>query len=91
MTDYRNLIDGEMIDNGQWLDVVNPANEEVIGRVPACGADELDRAVAAARRAFKTWSKTPVEERRAAIQVEVRRVAENIAAAHRGEHVGIHA
>ncbi|MCL4671858.1 MAG: aldehyde dehydrogenase family protein [Sphingomonadaceae bacterium] len=68
MTDYRNLIDGEMIDNGQWLDVVNPANEEVIGRVPACGKDELDRAVAAARRAFKTWSKTPVEERRAAIQ-----------------------
>ena len=68
MTDYRNLIDGEMIDNGQWLDVVNPANEEVIGRVPACGKDELDRAVAAARRAFKTWSKTSPEERQKVAQ-----------------------
>ncbi|MEP2234094.1 MAG: aldehyde dehydrogenase family protein [Alteripontixanthobacter sp.] len=67
-TDYKNLIDGEMVDNGQWLDVVNPANEEVIGRVPACGKEELDRAVAAARRAFPTWSKTPIDERRAAIQ-----------------------
>ena len=68
MTDYRNLIDGEMIDNGQWLDVVNPANEEVIGRVPACGKEELDRAVAAARRAFKTWSKTSPEERQKVAQ-----------------------
>lgn len=67
MTDYKNLIDGEMVDNGQWLDVVNPANEEVIGRVPACGKDELDRAVAGARRAFKTWSKTPIDERRKVI------------------------
>lgn len=66
-TEYKNLIDGEMVANGQWMDVVNPANEEVIGRVPACGKDELDRAVAGARRAFKTWSKTPVEERRRVI------------------------
>lgn len=66
--DYTNLIDGEMITNGEWMDVVNPANEEVIGRVPACGKDELDRAVAAARRAFKTWSKTSPEERQAVAQ-----------------------
>ncbi|NNC59918.1 MAG: aldehyde dehydrogenase family protein [Erythrobacter sp.] len=66
--DYSNLIDGEMTTNGDWMDVVNPANEEVIGRVPACGKEELDRAVAAARRAFKTWSKTPIEDRREVIQ-----------------------
>ncbi|WP_296680277.1 aldehyde dehydrogenase family protein [Novosphingobium sp.] len=64
---YRNLIDGEMIETAATLDVVNPANEQVVGRVPACGAAELDRAVAAARRAFKTWSKTPVDDRRAVI------------------------
>ena len=34
-TDYKNLIDGELVDNGEWMDVLNPANEEVIGRVPA--------------------------------------------------------
>ncbi|MHA6332986.1 aldehyde dehydrogenase family protein [Qipengyuania sp. CAU 1752] len=66
--DYPNLIDGEMTTNGEWMDVVNPANEEVIGRVPACGKEELDRAVAAARRAFKTWSKTSIEDRREVIQ-----------------------
>ncbi|MBX7495124.1 aldehyde dehydrogenase family protein [Qipengyuania sp. 6B39] len=68
MTDYKNLIDGEMVDNGQWLDVVNPANEQVIARVPACGKDELDRAVAAARRAFKEWKKTSPEERQKVVQ-----------------------
>jgi len=65
---YANLVDGEMMTTSQTLDVINPATEEVIGTVPACGQEELDRAVAAARRAFKTWSKTPVEERRKTIQ-----------------------
>lgn len=68
MTDYKNLIDGEMVDNGEWLDVLNPANEKVVGRVPACGKDELDRAVAAARRAFKDWKKTSAEERQKVVQ-----------------------
>ncbi|WP_284126096.1 aldehyde dehydrogenase family protein [Parerythrobacter aestuarii] len=76
-TEYSNLIDGEMITNGEWMDVVNPANEQVIGRVPACGKDELDRAVAAARRAFKTWSKTPVEERRKVINAMADAIAAN--------------
>ena len=68
MTDYKNLIDGEMVDNGEWLEVLSPANEQVVGRVPACGKDELDRAVAAARRAFKEWKKTPQEERQKVVQ-----------------------
>ena len=34
VTQYKNLINGEMIETGEWLDVVNPANEEVIGQVP---------------------------------------------------------
>ncbi|QIQ87163.1 aldehyde dehydrogenase family protein [Erythrobacter sp.] len=74
---YRNLINGEMIETGEWLDVVNPANEEVIGQVPACGQDELDKAVAAARAAFKTWRKTPIEERRAAILAIAGAIKEN--------------
>ena len=67
-TAYRNLIDGELVETAQTMDVVNPANEDVIGTVPACGEVELDRAVAAARRAFASWRKTPVEKRREAIQ-----------------------
>jgi len=64
-TQYKNLINGEMIDTGEWLDVVNPANEEVVGQVPSCGEDQLNQAVAAARTAFKSWRKTSFEERQA--------------------------
>ena len=49
---------------GEWvepagdgtIEVVNPATEEVIGRVPEGTAEDVDRAVAAARTAFETWS-----------------------------------
>ncbi|MEM1053277.1 MAG: aldehyde dehydrogenase family protein [Pseudomonadota bacterium] len=68
VTQYKNLINGEMIETGEWLDVVNPANETVIGQVPACGADQLDAAVAAARTAFNSWKKTSFEERQAVCQ-----------------------
>lgn len=77
VTQYKNLINGEMIDTGEWLDVVNPANEEVIGQVPACGADELDKAVAAARAAFKTWKNTSFEERQAACMAISGAIKEN--------------
>lgn len=68
MQGYANLIDGELVTTAKTLEVINPATEEVIARVPACGKEELDRAVAAARRAFQSWKNTPVEERRAAIR-----------------------
>ncbi|MEM7665595.1 MAG: aldehyde dehydrogenase family protein [Pseudomonadota bacterium] len=77
VTQYKNLINGEMVDTGEWLDVINPATEEVIGQVPACGASELDTAVSAARAAFKTWKKTPIEERRAAIMAISGAIKEN--------------
>ena len=65
VTQYKNLINGEMVGADEWLDVINPANEEVVGQVPACGASQLDEAVAAARAAFKTWKNTSFEERQA--------------------------
>ena len=60
---YANLINGEMVTSEATIDVLNPATEEVIAKVPACGKDELDRAVDAARAAFKSWRKTTPEER----------------------------
>ncbi len=77
VTQYKNLINGEMVSTSQMLDVVNPANEEVIGQVPACGAAELDQAVAAARAAFKTWSKKPIEDRRKVVQAIAAVINEN--------------
>lgn len=77
VTQYKNLINGEMVETGEWLDVVNPATEEVIGQVPSCGADDLDRAVAAARAAFKTWKNTSHEERQAACMAISAAIKEN--------------
>ena len=74
---YQNLIGGELVSTADTMEVLNPANEEVIGLVPSCGADELDRAVAAARTAFKTWSKTPIDDRRAVIQAMAGAIKEN--------------
>ncbi|WP_394730052.1 aldehyde dehydrogenase family protein [Altererythrobacter sp. GH1-8] len=76
-TQYKNLINGEMVETGEWLDVVNPATEQVIGQVPVCGSEELDRAVAAARAAFKTWKKTSFEERQAACMAISAAIKEN--------------
>ena len=76
-TQYKNLVDGKMIDAGSTFEVVNPATEEVIGLVPSCGKDELDQAVAAARRAFKTWRKTSMDERRNAIKAIAGAINEN--------------
>ncbi len=74
---YPNLIDGELVTTDKTLDVLNPANEEVIGSVPACGKDELDRAVAAARAAFKSWRKTSAEERQKVVQGIAAAIKEN--------------
>jgi aldehyde dehydrogenase (NAD+) len=50
----RMLIDGQLVDaaSGQVFDNVNPATEEVLGQVADAGAEDMDRAIAAARRAF---------------------------------------
>jgi acyl-CoA reductase-like NAD-dependent aldehyde dehydrogenase len=45
------------------IDVVNSTTEEVMGSVPAGTAEDVDKAVQAARRAFDSWSTTSVEER----------------------------
>ena len=45
------------------IDVVNSTTEEVIGRIPEGTADDVDRAVKAAKAAFPGWAATSVEER----------------------------
>lgn len=46
-----------------WLDVVNPATEVLIARVPDAGEQEVQRAVAAAQRAQPGWEALPAIER----------------------------
>lgn len=64
---------GHFYINGEWaspvvtarLPVVNPATEEVVAQVAQGSAEDVDRAVAAARGAFAGWSATPAVERAA--------------------------
>ncbi|HND52460.1 MAG TPA: CoA-acylating methylmalonate-semialdehyde dehydrogenase [Pirellulaceae bacterium] len=48
-----------------WGAVQNPSTGETLGRVPMCGAAEVDRVVQAARRALPDWSRTPAPNRAA--------------------------
>jgi malonate-semialdehyde dehydrogenase (acetylating)/methylmalonate-semialdehyde dehydrogenase len=56
------LIDGAFVESRstEWRDVVNPATQAVLARVPFATADEVNAAVAAAAHAFKSWRKTPI-------------------------------
>tara|TARA_B100001559_G_scaffold306534_1_gene297872 strand:+ start:698 stop:2068 length:1371 start_codon:yes stop_codon:yes gene_type:complete len=45
------------------IDVINPATEEIIGKIPVGSADDVDKAASAARIAFDSWSKSSIEER----------------------------
>ena len=56
----QNVIDGKFIDSAttQYVDVHNPATNEVVTQVPCSTLDEMNAAVDVASKAFKTWSKT---------------------------------
>jgi succinate-semialdehyde dehydrogenase/glutarate-semialdehyde dehydrogenase len=57
-----NWIGGQKVQLRETLDVRNPADSSVVGRVPNAGADEAAQAVDAAHSAFGTWSRMiPVE------------------------------
>lgn len=62
------VIDGKQVEaaSGQYFDSINPATGEVIARVPRGEAEDIDRAVSAARRAFEGgWGRsTPAERQR---------------------------
>jgi succinate-semialdehyde dehydrogenase/glutarate-semialdehyde dehydrogenase len=63
--DTRLFIDGTWRDAaaGRWIEVLNPATEEPIGRVAHAGIEDLDAALDAARRGFAAWRKVSAFER----------------------------
>ncbi len=56
------LIDGEFVESRStvWRDIVNPATQDVLARVPFATTEEVDAAVQSARAAFRSWRKTPI-------------------------------
>jgi 1-pyrroline dehydrogenase len=64
-TSYKNFVGGEWVDaaSGETMEVVNPATGETIGDVPSCSAEDVDRAVDAAKKALPEWLDATPKER----------------------------
>ncbi|MCB0966918.1 MAG: aldehyde dehydrogenase family protein, partial [Ilumatobacter sp.] len=60
-------IDGQWVESstGETLDVIDPSTEKPIATIAIGGQADVDAAVAAAQRAFESWSQTSIEERTA--------------------------
>ena len=65
MEKILNYINGELVEptSGNYLDNYNPSNGQVYSLAPDSEELDINNAVAAAKEAFNTWSKTPKQER----------------------------
>lgn len=78
---YLPLINGEYVQTEDYIDSLNPSNgEEVVGRVGLISLSQAEEAIASAKEAFKSWSKTEVGKR-----AEILRKAADIMEARRHE------
>ena len=66
---WRMLIGGELVDarSGETERSIDPATEEVVATFPSAREEDVDRAVAAAKKAFETWRRTPAMQRAVAV------------------------
>jgi acyl-CoA reductase-like NAD-dependent aldehyde dehydrogenase len=83
MTTFMMTIDGQAVAPDRVFAVTNPATENVAGEAPACTPEQLDMAMEAAQRAFRSWA-ADEDERRAAL---VRAADAVVAAADQIAHV----
>ena len=66
MKTFKNFIAGKWVEpsTGEYFSNVNPADTgDVIGRFPLSGPEDVERAVASAKRGFELWRRTPAPER----------------------------
>ncbi|MBN8885687.1 MAG: aldehyde dehydrogenase family protein [Rudaea sp.] len=65
---FTHTIDGKAEAGATAFEVINPASGEAFALCPDATREQLDRAVAAARRAFPEWRRTPQDRRREALR-----------------------
>ncbi len=65
LIEIHNLVGGKpaRFEPDEWLEVLDPASGDVLGRVPMSGPDEIDQAARAAAEAFESWQEEPVTRR----------------------------
>lgn len=61
----QQLINGEFTESTttEWIDITNPATQEVIAKVPQSTPEEIEQAVKIASEAFQSWRITPISKR----------------------------
>lgn len=60
----KNFVGGEFVDvPGRSMPVISPLDGALLADMPCSSSADLDKAVAAAKAAFPTWSRTPIKER----------------------------
>ena len=66
---FQNVINGELVDSvsGETYDVIDPTTGEVYAAAPMSGAEDVDRAYAAAAAAFESWGDSTPQDRAAAM------------------------
>lgn len=64
---FQNVINGKLVSTSQTRHGVNPATKKPLPEVPLATQQDVDTAVKAARDAFPGWSRTSIEDRRAAL------------------------
>jgi 5-carboxymethyl-2-hydroxymuconic-semialdehyde dehydrogenase len=74
------LIGGERVDSAERFETTDPATQETLATVARGGADEIDRAVAAAKAAFPAWAARPATERAAILRRLGELIARNVPA-----------
>ena len=84
VTSAKLLINGEFVESktSQWQDIINPATQEILGRVPFATREEVEAAINAAQEAFTSWRQTPIQARMRImlkLQELIRANAKNIA------------
>src|ERR1700733_9825336 len=67
-TVFTNIINGKLVRTTNTRHGINPATKKPLAEVPIATEKDLDDAVSAARVAFKSWSKTHLSERKAALE-----------------------
>lgn len=67
MKHYALIIGGEKVATSELMEIRDPATGEVVGECPVATRQDLDRAVDAAQEAYKSWSRSSDEERKAAV------------------------
>jgi len=66
---FQNVVNGDLVDSvsGETYDVIDPTTGEVYAQAPMSGAEDVDRAYAAAATAFESWRDSTPQDRATAL------------------------